>query len=214
MTLSPMFGFLMYTRVNAGSAANVITPCFMLGANTHFHFLVCFKLTTSFYLGESVASCVIYFWWNPREWKVETRNGHALLACPWQMSMTEQERCVFKPKRDSLLDMENNLGYLCKWRLWSRYGIYIVKPSETHRGWTFCAPMDDQSCLIVFGFVAAAVALILRHIPFKSLGQAFIAWAYQMDKESRLNNWTISYQGWHPYKDLPLTASAQTEGNE
>lgn len=27
----------------------------------------------------------------------------------------------------------------------------------------------------LFSFIAAAVALILRHIPFKSLGQAFIA---------------------------------------
>lgn len=77
-------------------------------------------------------------------------------------------------------------------------------------GGTFCAPTDDQSCLIVFASMAAAGALILRHIPFRSPGQAFIARAYQVHKGSSLNNWTISYQGWHPYKDVPLTASAQT----
>lgn len=48
-------------------------------------------------------------------------------------------------------------------------------PTETQRGRAFCVPMDNQSCLIVFASIAAAVALILRHIPFKSLGQAFIA---------------------------------------
>lgn len=72
--------------------------------------------------------------------------------------------------------------------------------------------LDNQSYLIVFAFKAAAVALILRHIPFKSPGQAFIAQAYQVDNGLCLNNLTISYQGWHPYKDLPLTASAQEEG--
>lgn len=87
-------------------------------------------------------------------------------------------------------------------------------PNETQRGRAFCVPIDNQSCLIVFAFIAAAVSLILRHIPFKSPGQAFIARAYQVDNGSCLNNWTISYQGWHPYKDLPLTASAQTGGNE
>lgn len=108
--------------------------------------------------------------------------------------------------------MENNSQPMYQWkcRFWSWYGIYIVKTNETQRGQAFCVPMDNQSCLIVFAFLAAAVALILRHIPFKSSGQAFIAWAYQMDKEYCLNNWTISYQRWHPYKDLPLTASAQT----
>lgn len=35
--------------------------------------------------------------------------------------------------------------------------------------------LDNQSYLIAFAFIAAAVALILRHIPFKSAGQAFIA---------------------------------------
>lgn len=97
------------------------------------------------------------------------------------------------------------------YRFYSWYCIYIVVSTGAQRGrGPLCAPTDDQSCLIVFASIAAAGALILRHIPFRSPGQAFIAWAYQVDKGSSLNNWTISYQGWHPYKDVPLTASAQT----
>lgn len=97
------------------------------------------------------------------------------------------------------------------YRFYSWYCIYIVVSAGAQRGWgPLCAPMDDQSCLIVFASVAAAGALILRHIPFRSAGQAFIARAYRVHKGSSLNNWTISYQGWHPYKDVPLTASAQT----
>lgn len=70
------------------------------------------------------------------------------------------------------------------------------RAAEAQRGrGPLCAPTDDQSRLIVFASMAAAGALILRHFPFTSPGQAFIAGAYQVHKGSSLNNWTISYQG-------------------
>lgn len=85
----------VYTRKCSSiwTITNSCTPHFMLGANTHLHFLVDSFWTNHILLFAGICGqlCNIFFdeRKNSGEWKVEIRHGHALLACPWQMSMTE-----------------------------------------------------------------------------------------------------------------------------